>query len=165
MGYSICYHELTRRIPYNSLSTYYPSPFLYDLIPVVSLVSLSRPTSVLILLGNIILLLFFFPFRRRLTFFNMLVFLWSITLPWRFDKRSVYNCAFMSDQALRAKTVVKDILKRIRATDPVARSFRNFQIVFAAGTLSLRPRFKKRMNVIRLLIWYSVWSSDKLQRR
>ena len=41
----------------------------------------------------------------------MLVFLGSITLPWRFDKRSVYNCAFMSDQALRAKTVVKDLEK------------------------------------------------------
>ena len=102
----------------------------------MSLVSLSRPTSVLILLGNLVLLIFFFPFRRRLSFFNMLVFLGRIALPGRFYERSVYNGTVMSDQALGAKSLVKDLEKN--AGDGARRK--------------IVPKFPNRLRVRNLVV-------------
>ena len=39
---------------------------------------------------------------------------------------------------------------------------RNSQMVFASGTRSSKPNPKKRIKLIRSLIWYSVWSSLRL---
>ena len=46
-----------------------------------------------------------------------------------------------------------------------ARSFLNFQIVFASGTLSHNSNPRKRIKLRLSLIWYSVWSSERLYSR
>ena len=46
-----------------------------------------------------------------------------------------------------------------------AMSFLNFQIVFASGTLSHRFIPRNLIKLILSLIWYSVWSSDRLYSR
>jgi hypothetical protein len=61
----------------------------------------------------------------------MLVFLGRIALPGRFYERSVYYGTVMSDQALGAKSLVKDLEKNAR--DRACRKIvQNFQIVFAS---------------------------------
>ena len=138
--------------------------FYMVLISEMSFAVLLCPVCVYVFLSEFTFVFGLFPLLGNHTVFDFFVLVPAVSL-----SRCVNECCvnyrtfvLISPLFSRCSSNIQNNLSTVSVS---ARLFLNFQIVFASGTFSHRFIPRNLIKLILSLIWYSVWSSDRLYSR